>query len=118
MLLICECHIAPSSHHPPFGDKLTYFQPSSGILINVIGFAGAIGRDVPVGATYIYNLNYFCGFIISAAIYWALCKISPIPACSDHWLEVGDAIEDVHLAYQESVTEDRSGDIDKDVKMV
>jgi NCS1 family nucleobase:cation symporter-1 len=27
----------------------------AGILINVVGFAGAIGRKVPVGAQYIYK---------------------------------------------------------------
>lgn len=71
----------------------------SGILINVVGFAGAIGRDVPVGATYIYNLNFFCGFIVSSAIYWGLCRLFPVPATSDHWMEVGETIADVQLAY-------------------
>jgi nucleobase:cation symporter-1, NCS1 family len=35
----------------------------AGILINVVGFAGAIGRKVPAGAMYIFNLNFFCGFM-------------------------------------------------------
>ncbi|ORY62227.1 permease for cytosine/purines, uracil, thiamine, allantoin-domain-containing protein [Pseudomassariella vexata] len=74
----------------------------AGILINVVGFAGAVGREVPVAATYIYNLNFFCGFIISAAIYWGLCKVSPVPAVSDRWLEVGDEITDIRLAYEGS----------------
>ncbi len=73
----------------------------AGILINVVGFAGAIGRNVPIGATYIYNLNFFCGFIVSSAGYWILCRLFPIPACSDRWMEVGDEIEDVRLAYDE-----------------
>jgi NCS1 family nucleobase:cation symporter-1 len=77
----------------------------AGILINVVGFAGAIGRQVPIGATYIYNLNYFCGFIIAAGMYWGLCKLFPIPACSERWMEVGDEIDDVRLAYE---TDDRS----------
>lgn len=77
----------------------------AGIVINVVGFAGAIGRQVPIGATYIYNLNYFCGFIISAGMYWALCKLFPIPACSDRWMEVGDELDDVRLAYD---ADDRS----------
>ncbi|KAI0152502.1 permease for cytosine/purines, uracil, thiamine, allantoin-domain-containing protein [Hypoxylon sp. NC0597] len=75
----------------------------SGILINVVGFAGAVnGGNVPIGATYIYNFNFFCGFIISAGMYWALCKLFPIPACSDTWMEVGDQIEEVRLAYDQS----------------
>ncbi|KAI1142440.1 permease for cytosine/purines, uracil, thiamine, allantoin-domain-containing protein [Hypoxylon sp. FL0543] len=75
----------------------------SGILINVVGFAGAVnGGNVPIGATYIYNFNFFCGFIISAGMYWALCKLFPIPACSDTWMEVGDQIDEVRLAYDES----------------
>ncbi|XDG09420.1 hypothetical protein ABKA04_009035 [Annulohypoxylon sp. FPYF3050] len=75
----------------------------SGILINVVGFAGAVnGGNVPIGATYIYNFNFFCGFIISAGMYWGLCKLSPIPACSDTWMEVGDQIDEVRLAYDQS----------------
>lgn len=88
----------------------------AGILINVVGFAGAIGRSVPAGATYIYNLNFFCGFIVSSGMYWVLCKIFPIPACSDHWLEVGDALDDVQLAYEAS--EDERGNKDDDTKIV
>lgn len=76
-----------------------YVAYVSGILINVVGFAGAIGREVPVAATYIYNLNFFGGFIVSGGMYWALCKVSPIPATSDKWMEVGDEIDDVHVAY-------------------
>ncbi|KAK8188875.1 uracil permease [Phyllosticta capitalensis] len=70
----------------------------AGILINVVGFAGAVGRKVPAGATYIYNLNYFTGFIVSSVMYWLLCKISPIPATSDVWMEVGDEINEISLA--------------------
>jgi NCS1 family nucleobase:cation symporter-1 len=94
------------------------FRHSAGILINVVGFAGAVGREVPIGATYIYDLNYFCGFIISAAMYWALCKISPIAACSNQWLEVGDTIDDVHLAYNASDMDQRGGIVDEDSKIV
>jgi NCS1 family nucleobase:cation symporter-1 len=71
----------------------------AGILINIIGFVGAIGKSVPAGARYIYNLNYFCGFIIAGASYWALCRLSPIPATSDVWMEVGDEIIDPSMAY-------------------
>ncbi|KAK8049569.1 hypothetical protein PG994_011299 [Apiospora phragmitis] len=77
-----------------------------GILINVVGFAGAVGRDVPAGATYIFNLNFFCGFIVSSSLYWVLCRLSPIPATSHHWMEVGDAITDVRLAYNSSSAQD------------
>ncbi|KAI1770275.1 permease for cytosine/purines, uracil, thiamine, allantoin-domain-containing protein [Hypoxylon cercidicola] len=75
----------------------------SGILINVVGFAGAVnGGNAPMGATYIYNFNFFCGFIVSSAMYWALCKLFPVPACSDTWMEVGDQIDEVRLAYDQS----------------
>ncbi|KAK7951433.1 uncharacterized protein PG986_007161 [Apiospora aurea] len=77
-----------------------------GILINVVGFAGAVGRDVPAGATYIFKLNFFCGFIVSSTLYWALCRLFPIPATSNHWMEVGDAITDVRLAYDGSSAQD------------
>jgi len=74
----------------------------AGILINVVGFAGAIGRDVPVGAKRIYDLNFFAGFLVASITYWALCKISPIPATSDVWCEVGDEIIDISVAYSDS----------------
>jgi NCS1 family nucleobase:cation symporter-1 len=70
-----------------------------GILINIVGFVGAIGKSVPMGATYIYRFNFFCGFIVASFSYWALCRVSPIPATSDVWMEVGDQIEDPSLAY-------------------
>ncbi|KAK7403979.1 uracil permease [Neonectria punicea] len=76
-----------------------YVAYIAGILINVVGFVGAIGREVPIGATYIYNLNYFFGFGIALGTYWLLCKISPIPATSDRWMEVGDEIDDVRVGY-------------------
>jgi len=71
----------------------------AGILINIVGFVGAIGRDVPVGAQYIYNVNFFAGFIVSSSTYWGLCKLSPVPAASKVWMEVGDEIRNVSVAY-------------------
>ncbi|KAG6068202.1 hypothetical protein E4U32_001585 [Claviceps aff. humidiphila group G2b] len=70
----------------------------AGILINVVGFAGAIGKDVPKGATYLYNLNFFCGFIISSIVYWALCTMFPVPETSEKWLEVADDVDDLRLS--------------------
>jgi NCS1 family nucleobase:cation symporter-1 len=61
----------------------------AGILINVVGFAGAVGETVPIGAVYIYNLNFFCGFIVSLVVYWSLSKIWPVPETRDRWTEVG-----------------------------
>ncbi|KAL2257560.1 hypothetical protein VTK26DRAFT_9476 [Humicola hyalothermophila] len=72
-----------------------------GILVNVVGFAGAVSVEVPIGATYIYNVNFFAGFAVSAGLYWLLCKIWPIPAVSDHWMEVGEEIDDLRLAYRD-----------------
>jgi len=71
----------------------------AGILINIVGFVGQIGRPVPAGATYIYKLNFFCGFIIAGGMYWLLCKLFPIPATSDVWMEVGEEVEDPSMAY-------------------
>ncbi|KAK3952429.1 permease for cytosine/purines, uracil, thiamine, allantoin-domain-containing protein [Pseudoneurospora amorphoporcata] len=71
----------------------------SGILINVVGFAGAVGTKVPIGATYIYNVNFFAGFLVSGGVYWLLCHYFPVPAVSDKWMEVGDEIEDTRVAY-------------------
>ncbi|KAL2875745.1 uracil permease [Colletotrichum sp. CLE4] len=78
----------------------------AGILPNVVGFVGAIGVDVPIGATYIYNLNFFAGFLVSGGVYWGLCKISPIPATSDKWMEVGEEIDDIRVAYDAGSSQD------------
>ncbi|CCH46197.1 Uracil permease [Wickerhamomyces ciferrii] len=49
-----------------------------GILPNVVGFAGAVGNDVPKGATYIYNVSYFAGYIVAYVSYCVLVYISPV----------------------------------------
>lgn len=66
-----------------------------GVLINIVGFAGACGAKVPIGATYIYRVDFFAGFIVSAGVYWLLCIIRPIPACSPTgtFFEVHDVID-------------------------
>ena len=68
----------------------------SGILINLVGFAGAIGVSVPPVATYIYNFNYFAGFFVSSSMYWMFCQIWPVPATSDIWMEIGDELDYVY----------------------
>lgn len=74
-----------------------YVAYVAGVLINVVGFVGAIYPDepnhVPVGATYLYNLNFFCGFGISTVVYYLLCWISPVPATSNVWLEIDDDLD-------------------------
>ncbi|KAH7139115.1 uracil permease [Dendryphion nanum] len=74
----------------------------AGILINVVGFAGAVGRDVPLAAKRIYDLNYFTGFLVAFFAYWGLCKVFPVPAVSETWLEIGDEITHVSVAYGDS----------------
>lgn len=64
-----------------------------GILINVVGFAGAVGTSVPIGATYVYNLSYFTGFLVAMMIYYLLCKIWPPRLTKDKWSEL--SIEEV-----------------------
>lgn len=76
-----------------------YVAYVAGILINAVGFAGACGVQVPKGAQYIYNFNFFGGFGVSAVVYWGLCKASPIPACSDEWMEVDYDGRGIHGGY-------------------
>jgi len=95
-----------------------YVAYIAGILINIVGFVGAIGVKVPIGGTYIYNLNYFGGFIVAAIVYWGLCKISPIPACADTWTEVGDEIRNMSVAYdQESSSDIENGVFSKSAEV-
>jgi nucleobase:cation symporter-1, NCS1 family len=59
-------------------------------VINVVGFAGAVGQTVPIGATYIYRLNFFAGFIVASLTYIILNKIWPAKAVPEQWTEDGD----------------------------
>lgn len=83
----------------------------AGILINVVGFAGAAGRDVPKGATYLYTLNFFCGFVVSSATYWGLCRLSPVPATSPRWKEVDEEVDDADLAYGDQYDENKGAQV-------
>ncbi|KAJ5191458.1 uncharacterized protein N7498_010443 [Penicillium cinerascens] len=79
-----------------------------GILVNIVGFAGAIGVSVPVGAVYIYNVNYFSGFFVSGGVYWILTKMVPVPATSNNWNEIpylARAVSDVDEKKAEEVEE-------------
>lgn len=83
-----------------------YASYISGILINIVGFVGAVGRDVPIGATYIYNLNFFCGFIVSFSVYYLLTRLVPIQATSEVWNEVDIDTKDWSVAYTDGVSID------------
>ncbi|EON69482.1 NCS1 family nucleobase:cation symporter-1 [Coniosporium apollinis CBS 100218] len=85
-----------------------YISYILGIVINVVGFVGAIGVDVPIGATYIYNVNFFAGFIVASGSYYLLCRFFPVPACSDTWLEVGDEIRNVSVVYDNTSDEEHN----------
>ena len=92
----------------------------AGILINIVGFAGAVGRTVPAGATYIYNFNYFTGVIISGGVYYILTRLFPVPATSDTWneLDIDDAAMSVtsgHEGGEENVEQEESVVGTKDV---
>ena len=71
----------------------------AGILVNIVGFAGEVGRNVPIGAVYIYKVNYFSGLIVSAGMYYLLTRVFPIPATSDSWNEVDIDTEETLVAY-------------------
>jgi NCS1 family nucleobase:cation symporter-1 len=91
-----------------------------GILINMVGFVGAIGKPVPIGATYIYNVNFFAGFIVASGIYYGLCRFFPVPATSDKWNEVGDEIgRNLSVVYidSEGFDEERSTGYDNGKEM-
>lgn len=55
-----------------------------GILPNIVGFVGATEtHKVPDGATKIYKLNFFVGFLSAFLVYAVLCFLSPIPGTPD-----------------------------------
>lgn len=82
-----------------FGNR-AYAAYISGILLNVVGFAGATGRSVPLAATRIYQMSFFTGFSVSALVYLVLNALSPVPGKSPKFEEVDmskddDLIEEV-----------------------
>jgi len=79
-----------------------YIAYIAGILPNIVGFVGAIGKPVPIGATYIYNVNFFAGFITASTVYYLLCRFFPVAATSKTWMEVGDEITEISVAYHDS----------------
>lgn len=91
-----------------------YVAYISGIIPNMTGFAGACGRDVPLGATRVYDLSFFVGFFTSFLIYYGLCLLFPVQGLPEpdahrknvwyeEWQEVEDfdaskeAYEDKHI---------------------
>ncbi|KAI5967787.1 DAL4 [Candida pseudojiufengensis] len=48
-----------------------------GILPNMVGFVGATGHKVPIGATYVYRINFFAGFFSSFIVYAVLYYLFP-----------------------------------------
>lgn len=60
----------------------------SGILINVVGFAGATGQSVPLAATHIYDLSFFTGLGTAGLVYWVLNQIFPARGAANKFEEV------------------------------
>lgn len=79
-----------------------------GIAINVTGFAGSVGAKVPIGGTYIYNLNYFAGFIVSLLTYWLVCHFFPVPGCNEKFSEEDAVMYDM----EELEGEERAASLD------
>jgi len=72
-----------SWYHYTYGINFrAYAAYISGILINVVGFAGATGRKVPLAATHIYQMSFFTGFGVSALVYFVLNVLFPVPGYS------------------------------------
>ncbi|KAK6455231.1 allantoin permease [Scheffersomyces xylosifermentans] len=90
-----------------------YLAYIAGILPNIVGFVGATGtHHVPDGATKIYQLNFFMGFISAFLVYGAACRLSPIDGVPEvgafekgwheTWADVEDFEEELvgHVVHQ------------------
>ncbi|CCL99209.1 uncharacterized protein FIBRA_01224 [Fibroporia radiculosa] len=60
----------------------------AGISINVVGFAGATGRTVPLAATRIYELSFFTGMGVSGLVYWMLNQAFPARGAAKSFKEI------------------------------
>lgn len=63
----------------------------TGILINIVGFAGATGRTVPLVATRIYELSFFTGSGVSSVVYYVLNRVFPVIGAADNFEEVDES---------------------------
>ncbi|KIJ59374.1 hypothetical protein HYDPIDRAFT_162483 [Hydnomerulius pinastri MD-312] len=98
----------------------------AGILINVVGFAGATGRTVPLAATRIYELSFFTGFGVSALVYYTLNRLFPVVGAAEIFLEIDvSSFEDRNLKSvsrehdaEEVVLEGKNGDYDVETRKV
>jgi NCS1 family nucleobase:cation symporter-1 len=68
-----------------------YLAYLAGLVINIVGFAGAVGATVSETATHIYTLAFFTGSLLSALVYVTLCHVFPPPGLTHirekKWLE-------------------------------
>lgn len=68
-----------------------YIAYLAGILINIVGFAGAVGADVSEAAIHVYRLAPFTGSLVALVFYLAGCYLFPPPGYVDlrekAWLE-------------------------------
>lgn len=78
----------------------------SGILINVVGFAGATGRTVPLAATRIYEMSFFTGFGVSALIYFSLNYFFPAAGAYKKFEEIDVSAQDDVEGYKRDSEDD------------
>lgn len=83
----------------------------SGILINVVGFAGATGQTVPLAATRVYDLSFFTGLGTSGLVYWILNMLFPAPGAAKRFQEVDESAMEISTGGE--ATEERT-DSEKD----
>lgn len=69
-----------------------------------------------MGAIYVYRLNFFMGFIVASAVYYALCRVLPVPAMSDHWFEVDDEDQSDTLVHGIEASDEENGFGEESIK--
>ncbi|KAJ7269879.1 permease for cytosine/purines, uracil, thiamine, allantoin-domain-containing protein [Mycena rebaudengoi] len=82
----------------------------AGILINVVGFAGATGRIVPAAATHIYEMSFFTGFGVSSLTYWLLNLAFPVVGKASVFEEIDVSQRSVGAQDSESWNEANESD--------
>ncbi|KAG9015029.1 hypothetical protein FRB94_007101 [Tulasnella sp. JGI-2019a] len=87
-----------------------YLAYICGILINVVGFAGAVGTKVPLAATRIYELSFFTGFCVSAIVYITINYFFPSPGSGRSFEEIDES------DFRPRSEEQRSESIDERVR--
>ncbi|KAK9342067.1 permease for cytosine/purines, uracil, thiamine, allantoin-domain-containing protein [Lipomyces starkeyi] len=90
-----------------------------GVIPNFYGFLNNMGVGAPISVTRFYYFAYWVGLIVSAGVYWLLCKLSPVPVSyNSGWKEPKDYIRPDEQVLDCQALDDLEGSISLQTKQM